>query len=196
MTRGHVRDFVGHHSRHLIFLFRSLQQARIDIEKTARKCEGVDRGIVNYFHRERNLEVRIARHVLSHSVDVLVDDRVLEQLRGTLDFHAVLLADGNLLFLRNDALVRNFPVADFVDVVFLVVAAHRKSRETEYCQKRHHLHSPCAHGFTSQTDSSPLYHPGFAEITAFARWSTACRGGFSHLRDRGGTAQTNVPKCG
>jgi len=94
-----MRDFMSHDSRHLIFLLRSHEQAGVDVKKAAGQSEGVDRWVINNFYRERDLEVGVPRHVLRHSVDILVDDRIFEQLCGTLDLSGVLFPDGNFLFL-------------------------------------------------------------------------------------------------
>ena len=93
-----VRNFVRHNSGHLSFVVGVNQDARVDEEEAARKCEGIDFIAVDHFDGERNFGVGITDQVLADAIHVLGDDGVIDDLRLTFDFLGHLLAEADLFF--------------------------------------------------------------------------------------------------
>src|SRR5262249_61020849 len=93
----------------------------IDVEKAARQREGVNLVRVDHLDRERDFRVRVQHDVLSHAVDILGDDWVVNELRVPVNFGGELAAESDLLVYRveiNLAFV-DVPLADQLGVFFL-----------------------------------------------------------------------------
>ena len=73
-------NLVGHHAGQLSFVFRGQDQAGVHVEKSAGQGEGVHLIRVDHLNGKRHLRVRVAHDVLAQAVDVLGDDRVLNDL--------------------------------------------------------------------------------------------------------------------
>ena len=114
---GNMGDFVGHHARQLGLAAGQLDQARIDIEIPTWQGKRVDFVAVNDLDRKRHASVGVANQILSHSVDVLGDDRVVNDLRVAFNLGRQLFAERDFLFdrIEVDALT-DVPFADRLDV--------------------------------------------------------------------------------
>ena len=130
-------DFVGHDAGKLVFLTRGLEQPAVDVQEAARQREGVDLRPVDYFYRERDLQVGVTRHVLGYSIDVLVDHRVGDEFGGTVDLRRILPPGGDFPLLGDDALVRHLAIADLAHVALRVRGLEGQADESdrrENCQ--------------------------------------------------------------
>jgi len=90
VTGGDVGDLVRHHSRQLSLAFRPEHQPRVHEEEPPRQRKRVDIPAVDHLDRERHLGVGVADQVLANTVDVLGDDRVVDDLGVAFD----VLSDG------------------------------------------------------------------------------------------------------
>ena len=100
MSCGDVCDLMGHYTGKFRLIISCEQQAFVDEEKAAGKCECVHFVTVNNFDREWNLRIRIKHNVLPDSIHVFRDDRILDHLCLLLDFHRKAPPDRDLFVLR------------------------------------------------------------------------------------------------
>ena len=117
------------------FDIRLEDQPRIDEEETTRKRKCVDRRIFDHLDRERNLRIRVADQILSYSIDVLGDHRIIDDFRLPLYLLSKLLAERNFLLERVEVYFpADVAVADRVRIFFFVV--FRKSGKRRRQQER------------------------------------------------------------
>ena len=133
MARGHVRDLVRHHARQFGFAIRLQDQARVHEEEPAGQSESVHLFGIDHLDGERNFGVGIAHQVLADPVDVLGDDRVVDDLGLALHFLRQPLAEGDFLLQRPEIdAFADVPIADFVGI-FL---SCRRAKETVWQRVR------------------------------------------------------------
>ncbi len=98
VARGDVGDFVGHDAGEFRLFIGAKNQAAVDVEKSARKREGVDFVGVNDLDGEGNFCVGIAHEILADAIDVFGDDGVVDKFGGAFDFLGELLAETDFVF--------------------------------------------------------------------------------------------------
>jgi len=111
-----------HHSGQFRFVVGLQDQAGVNEEESARKSECVDFLGIENFDCERDFRVRIAYQVLADAVYVFRDDRIVDDLRGPLDFLGVLLTDRDFFLDRVPVnFARNGAIADRIRILLLVI---------------------------------------------------------------------------
>ena len=119
VPRANVRDFVRHYAGQLRFLIRVQDQPAIDVEKSAGQRERVHHVGIDHLDGEGNLGVGIAHQVLPHAVHVLVDHRIVDELRALFHFLRQLFAQRDLALHRIKIQpLADVAVSDGVDVLF------------------------------------------------------------------------------
>ena len=96
MPRRYVRNLVRHHPGKFRFLVCRHNQSRVDIEEAAWEREGIQLVRVNHLNSEGHLGIGVAYQVLPNTIDVLRDDRILNQLDAGLHLLGILLAHADL----------------------------------------------------------------------------------------------------
>src|SRR5690242_5939757 len=100
MAGGDVRNLMGHHRSQFGLILCSQYQTRIYIQVSAWKSECIYLLTVNYFDGERDPGIRVSHQPLTELLNVVVDDRIVEQARVSLNgfrhssSHRLLLLDG------------------------------------------------------------------------------------------------------
>ena len=113
---------MGHHAGQFGFFLGAENQAAVYIKETAGKSESVDLVRVNHLDGEGNLGVGVAHEVLPDAVYVFGDDRIINQLGGTLDFLGKALAQSDFLLNRKPVhFATDFAIADGLDVFLSVL---------------------------------------------------------------------------
>ncbi len=139
VPRANVRNFMRHHAGQFRLFIGRQDQAGIHIKKAARQRERIDLVGIDHLDRERHLRVRIPHQVLPDPVDVLIHERILNQLHAALDFHRVLLANLDLGLKRvpvADAAPADFAVANRIHIVFAAGMLHLAGVRLLYCLRR------------------------------------------------------------
>ena len=128
VARGHVGDFVRHHAGQFGFGLGLQDQAGVHEEEAARQREGVHFLGIQHLDGEGNLGVGVADQVLPDAVDVLGDDRVVDDLGLALHFLRQLLAESDLLLqgVEIDALA-DVAIADFLGILLLIFLSPAKA---------------------------------------------------------------------
>ena len=85
MTGGHVSDFMSHDTCQFGFTFRFQNEAFVDVEIPSRQSKGVHVIRVNDFDNKGNLGIRVLHDLLAKSIDVLGDNRILNETCGLLE---------------------------------------------------------------------------------------------------------------
>src|SRR4030042_2887847 len=101
---------------------------------------------VDYLYHERDLRVRALHNGLTQSVDILDDDRILDESRRLLEHFGVLSADLDFFFERHE--IRENPdyaavdvaVADFFDIPVLAIRVRRRDQHQYRGQGNHGCH--------------------------------------------------------
>ena len=76
-----------HDSGELGFLVSSEDQARIHVKEATWQSEGVDVVRVNNLDRKRHLRIGITNYVLSQAIDVLGNNRIIDDLGLGFNLH-------------------------------------------------------------------------------------------------------------
>ena len=120
VARRDVRDLVRHDAGQFGFVLGLQDQAGVHEEEAARQRERVHFFGVEHLDGEGHLGVGVAHQVLADAVDVLGDDRIVDDLGLALDFLRQLLAEGDFFLERVevDALA-DIAIADFVGIFLL-----------------------------------------------------------------------------
>ena len=118
VARRDVRDLVRHDAGQFGFGFGLQHQAGVHEEESAGQREGVHLFGIQHLDGEGNLGVGIPDEVLADAIDVLGDDRVVDDLGLALHFLRQLLAESDLLLegVEVDALA-DIAIADFFRIV-------------------------------------------------------------------------------
>ena len=98
VTERDVRDLVRDHARDLAFIPRVLDDAAVEVDVAARKCERVDVRCVH--DPEAVLELRAARvrrELLSDAIDVVLHARIAQDGELAFGLNGGLLADLHVL---------------------------------------------------------------------------------------------------
>ena len=122
VPRGDVGDFVSHHAGQLSFVIGFQKQAGIDEEEPARQGKCVHFFRIQHLDGEGDLGVGVPHQILAHAVDVLRDDRVVDDLALALHFLGQLFAEGDFFLQRVEVhALADIAVSDGVRVLFLVL---------------------------------------------------------------------------
>src|SRR5262249_42520246 len=135
VSRRDVADLVRHHARQLGFVVGRFDHTAIDVEEAARQRKSVDLVRVYHLDRERRLGVRVQRNVLSHTVDVLGDQRIGDELRFPVNLGGELAAESRLFIERVEIYLAfvDVPLADQLWVVLLVQRLPLRLRKRRRC---------------------------------------------------------------
>ena len=122
VPRRDVSDLVRHHACELGFVLRLQDQPGVHEEEAARQRHRVHFFGVQHLDRDRHLRVRVADEVLADAIDVLGDDRIVDDFRLALDLLRDLLAERDLLLDRVevDALA-DVAIADGIGIFLFVL---------------------------------------------------------------------------
>src|SRR5947209_8045766 len=112
---------MGHHAGQLSFIISGKNEAGIHVEEAAGERHGIDHVRVNDFDREWNFCVRVPHQVLAHSIHILVDNGIGNQLQAGLDLGGILFTHADLTLNGVPVPARHLAVADGVHVIFATV---------------------------------------------------------------------------
>src|SRR5262249_2235333 len=120
-ARTNVGNFVSHDAGQFILLVGGHNETGIDVKETARQSKCIDLVGIHNLDCKRNFRVGISNQILSDSIHVFSDDRIVEQLDLTFHFGGEL--SSKLYFLVNrcevDAALVDIASPDIVNVGIL-----------------------------------------------------------------------------
>jgi hypothetical protein len=100
MARCHVGDLVRHYAGQFRFGIRFQNQPGVDEEESTRQGECIDILAVDHLNGERHLRIGIAHQILPNPVDILGDNRIVDDLGLPLHFLGELFAERDFFFDR------------------------------------------------------------------------------------------------